>query len=42
VLYPDNGKGLDIDKMKSGGIGMKNMESCVQVQEGIFTIHKKI
>lgn len=42
MQYSDNGKGVDIDKTKSGGIGMKNMESRIQAMEGTFTINKKI
>ena len=42
MQYTDNGKGLDLVTMKSGGIGMKNMESRMQALEGTFTLNKKI
>lgn len=42
MQYTDNGKGLDPSAIKSGGIGMKNMESRMQALEGTFTINKKI
>ena len=40
--YTDNGKGMDVAVMKSGGIGMKNMESRIQALEGTLYINKRI
>jgi signal transduction histidine kinase len=38
--YTDNGKGLEPEGKKSGGIGMKNMESRVQALDGTFQLNK--
>lgn len=42
MRYNDNGKGLDVAAINSGGIGMKNMESRIQALEGTFRINKMI
>ena len=42
MQYTDNGKGIDFAKLKSGGIGMKNMESRLQALEGTFKLNKRI
>lgn len=38
--YTDNGKGLDVAVVNSGGIGMKNMESRIQALEGTFQLNR--
>jgi signal transduction histidine kinase len=38
--YTDNGKGIEKTAIKSGGIGMKNMESRVQALEGTFQLNR--